>query len=96
MRFGVSTAQIEEARTRIAAMERFVIIGPGDRQTVLRSVGRRVEVALLEGGTRNGRIEGIEGGDLVLNMDNQVGGGAVLFTEEIPLSDIRSLKIFED
>ncbi len=96
MRFGVSTAQIEEARTRIAAMERFVIIGPGDRQTVLRSVGRRVEVALLEGGTRNGRIEGIEGGDLVLNMDNQVGGGSVLFTEEIPLSDIRSLKIFED
>ncbi len=96
MRFGVPTTQIEEARRRIAAMERFVIVGPNERQTILRSIGRRVEVALVRGGTRNGRIEGIEGGDLVLKMDNQVGGGAVRYTEEIPLSGIRSLKIFEN
>ena len=96
MRFGVKTAQIESERARIAAMERFVVVGPGDRQTVLRSIGRRVEVALADGATRTGRIEGIDASDLVLNVDSRVGGGAVRFTEEIPLSTIRSLKIFEN
>lgn len=96
MRFGVKTAQIESERARIAAMERFVVVGPADRQTVLRSIGRRVEVALADGATRTGRIESIDSSDLVLNVDSRVGGGAVQFTEEIPLSTIRSLKIFEN
>jgi hypothetical protein len=95
MRFGVDTSEIEAARQRIAAMERFVIVGPGDRATLLRSIGRRAEVVLTEGATRTGRIDGIDGDDLVLNMDKEVGGGTVRFTEEIPLSTIRSLKIYE-
>lgn len=96
MRFGVDTAEIEELRVRIAAMERFLIVDPGDRSTIRRSTGRRVEVLLMDGASRMGRIEGIEGGDLVLDVDNRVGGGAVRFTEEIPFSTIRSLKIFEN
>lgn len=96
MRFGIGTSEIDRARDRIAAMERFVIVDPGDRRTILSSIGRRVEVILTGGATRMGRIDGIEGGDLVLDMDSEVGGGTVRFTEEVPLSTIRSLKIFED
>jgi hypothetical protein len=96
MRFGIDTSAIDEARTSIAAMERYAIVGPTDRRAILQSVGRRVEVVLTDGVTRTGRIEGIEGGDLVLDVDNQVGGGAVRFTEEIPLSTVRSLTIYEN
>ena len=96
MRFGISTAQIERARAEIAVMERYVIVGPGDRRTILEHQGRRVEVHVIDGGTRIGKIVGIQGGSLVLDMDTEVGGGVVRFTEELPLSGIRSLKIFTD
>jgi hypothetical protein len=96
MRFGIDTRSIEQAREGIAAMERFVVVGSGDRTGILRSVGKRVEVALAAGAVRSGRIEGIDDGNLVLNMDRQVGGGVVRYTEEIPLADINSLKIYDD
>ena len=96
MRFGISATQVENARKRIAGMEHFVIVGPGDRSRILLSVQRRVEVEVADGGRRKGRIVGINGGNLVLNMDSEVGGGVVRYTEEIPLSEIRSLKIFEN
>lgn len=96
MRFGIGTAAIDTARSRIAAMERYVVVGPADRQVVLQSAGKRTEVALTDGTTRVGRIEGIDGAELVLNMDSRVGGGVVQFSERVPLSDIRSLKIFEN
>lgn len=96
MRFGLDTTRIETARTRIAAMERFVIVDPGDRRTIQASIGERAEITLTDNSTLTGRIEGIAGGDLVLDMDNRVGGGAVRYTEEIPLSSIRSIKIFEN
>ncbi len=51
---------------------------------------------VADGGRWMGRIAGINGGNLVLNMDSEVGGGVVRYTEEIPLSDIRSLKIYEN
>jgi len=96
MRFGVSTVAIENARTRIAAMEHFVIVGPGDRRTILQSVGRRVDVEMSDGGHRTGKIEDIAAGNLVLNMDSEVGGGVVRYSEEVPLAEIRSLKIYEN
>ncbi len=96
MRFGLSTVAIENARQRIAAMEHFIIVGPGDRGRIMQSVGRRVDVEMVDGGRRNGRIEDIEDGNLVLNMDSEVGGGVVRYSEEIPLSNIRSIKIYED
>jgi len=96
MRFGISTAEIDAARARFAVMDHYVIVGPGDRQTVLQSVGRRTEVTLADGTVRVGSIEGFEGADLVLNMDSQVGGGVVQYSERLPVADIRSLKIFEN
>ncbi len=96
MRFGISTSKIDAARSRIAAMDHYVIVGPGDRQIVLQSVGKRIEVTLADGTTRVGRIEGIDGADLVLNMDSQVGGGLVQYSEDIAFAGIRSLKIFEN
>jgi hypothetical protein len=96
MRFGISTAQIDAARSRIAAMDHYVIVGPGDRRIVLQSVGKRTEVTLADGATRVGRIESVDASDLVLNMDSHVGGGVMQYSEEIPLADIRSLKIFEN
>jgi len=96
MRFGVSAVAIENARKRIAAMEHFVIVGPGDRQAISRAIGRRVDVEMADGVRRTGRIESIDGGNLVLNMDSEVGGGVVRYSEEVPLAQIRSLKIYEN
>jgi hypothetical protein len=96
MRFGISSAKVDAARSRIAAMDHYVIVGPGDRKTVLHSVGKRTEVTLTDGTVRVGSIEAIDGADLVLNMDSQVGGGVVQYSEHLPLADIRSLKIFEN
>lgn len=96
MRFGLQTTMIERARSRIAAMERFRIVGPNDRRAIAAAAGRRVDVTLSDGAIRSGRIESIAGANLILNMDNKVGGGTVRFTEEIPLSGIRSVKIYEN
>jgi hypothetical protein len=96
MRFGISIGAIDAARSRIAAMVRFTIVGPGDRQKILQSVGEKTEVTLADGTIRVGTLEGIDGANLVLEMNNQVAGGVMRYTEDIPLAGIRSLKIFEN
>jgi hypothetical protein len=96
MRFGIATAGIDTARSRIAAMDHYVLVGTGDRQIVLQSVGKRTEVTLADGTTLNGSIEGLDDANLILEMNRQVGGGVLQYSEDIPLASIRSLKIFEN
>lgn len=95
-RFGLETARIESARKRFAAMERFRILKPSETGAVVAARGRRVEVRMRDGSTRQGRVEGIEGGALLLKVDREVGGGTVSYTDPVPLADIQELKVYEE
>jgi hypothetical protein len=96
MRFGIETAPIDSAAKRYAAMERFSIIGPDDTAAMTGAIGRRVIVVLTERDRRSGRIEGLTGDVLLLEVDSDVEGGVVRFIDEIPLAAITSIKVYED
>lgn len=96
MRFGLETTAIDNTARRHAAMERYVIVGPDDTRTILSSAGKRVELSMADGSMRTGRIEGVAGADLLLEVKSDVGGGIVSYTDKVPLASIRAIKIFED
>ncbi len=96
MRFGIETTIIDSTAKRHAAMERFVIVGPKDAAVILAAVGKRVVVTLADRNRRSGRIEGLAGTLLLLEVDSDVGGGIVRYTDEIPLDTITSIKVYED
>jgi len=96
MRFGIETVTIDRTAQRHAAMERFVLVAPDDTRTIRSSTGRRVELSMADGSVRTGRIEGVAGADLLLEVNSDVGGGTVSFTDEVPLASIHAIKIFED
>ena len=96
MRFGLATTSIDRATRRLAAMERYVIVGPDDTHTIRASAGRRVELTMKNGSQRTGRIEGVAGPDLLLEVESGVGGGIVSYTDKVPLASITSIKILEN
>ncbi len=96
MRFGLATTSIDRTTRRLAAMERYVIVGPDDTRTILASAGRRVELRMKNGSERTGRIEGVAGSDLLLEVESDVGGGVVSYTDKVPLASIEAIKILED
>jgi hypothetical protein len=96
IRFGIETAPIDSAAKRYAAMERFSIIGPDDTAAMAGAIGRRAMVVLTDRDRRSGRIQGLAGAVLLLEVDSDVEGGVVRYTDEIPLAAITSIKIFED
>jgi hypothetical protein len=96
MRFGILEKEIELIARRHAEMERFQMINPGDTAAIRNAVGRRVEITIDDGSVLTGEIEGVEGSSLLLNMDSEIGGGTMKFTEELALRTIRSIKMFEN
>ena len=96
MRFGLETTAIDRTAQRHAAMERFVIITPDNTRIIRSSTGRRVELSMADGSVRTGRIEGVAGADLLLEVVSDVGGGIVSYSDKVPLASINTLKIFED
>jgi hypothetical protein len=96
MRFGLTTTSIDRTTRRLAAMERYVIVGPDDTRTIRASAGRRVELRMKNGSQRTGRIEDVAGPDLLLVVESDVGGGIVSYTDEVPLASITSIKILEN
>jgi hypothetical protein len=51
---------------------------------------------MKDGSQRTGRIEGVAGADLLLEVRSDVGGGIVSYTDKIPLVSINTIKVFED
>jgi hypothetical protein len=97
MRFGLATTAIDNAAHQQAEMERFVVIGPDQTGAIRANTGKRVEVDLRDGGFRSGTIGGLSAGFLLLDVAKDVGGGGLFhYTDELPLSQIRSIKIYEE
>jgi len=96
MRFGLETTTIDRTARRQARMDRYIIVGPNDTDTIRSSAGKRTELRLKDGSHRSGRIEGVAGADLLLEVESDVGGGIVSYTDKVPLASINTLKIFDD
>ena len=95
MRFGLPTTEVESAARRHAAMERFRILKPEDIEGIRAAAGRRAAVWMLNGVMREGHIHGVEGDDLLLDVDSDVGGGGTMrYTDELPLAEIRELRVY--
>jgi hypothetical protein len=95
-RFGRDTRRIDATEQSIAEMERYRIVEPVEIEVLRASIGKLVEVQLAEGSMVVGRIAGVDGPDLVLEVEDDVGGGIVSFTDSISLSDISWIRIWED
>ena len=95
-RFELDTHGIDAAENRYAEMMLSRIVQPEETQALRAAIGKHVEVKLENGSVLKGRIAGVSGSNLVLDIDDDVGGGIVSFTDEVPLATIRWIKIWED
>jgi len=95
-RFSLDTRRINAEERRYAEMEQFRIVEPEETQTLRAAIGKQVEVKLENGAVLVGRIAEVRSSSLVLDIDDDVGGGVVSFTDEIPITTIRWVKIWSD
>ena len=95
-RFSLDTGRIDSAEHRYGEMERYRIVEPGETQALRAAIGKQVEVKLHNGVVLAGHIAEVNSSNLVLDIDDDVGGGIVSFTDEVPLSTVRWVKIWED
>jgi hypothetical protein len=95
-RFSLDTGRIDAAEHRYSEMKLYRIVEPGETQTLRTAIGKQVEVKLENGSVLVGRIADVDSSTLVLDIDDNVGGGIVSFTDEVPLSTVRWIKIWED
>jgi hypothetical protein len=95
-RFSLDEGRINAAERRFAEMEQYRIVEPEETQILRAAIGRLVEVKLEDGSVLVGHIAAVNSSNLVLDIDDDVGGGVVSFTDEIPLSTVRWVKIWSD
>jgi hypothetical protein len=95
-RFGIETDRINEAESDHWERQQFRIVDPQEIGVLRAAIGKRVEVMLDDGSRFAGILGGFKGSDLILDVEDDVGGGVVSFTDEIPLDAIDWIKIRED
>jgi hypothetical protein len=95
-RFGLDTHRIDEAKRRHALMDHFTLVQPGETDTIRTSAGKRVTIYFKNGSERESIIKGAQGGQLLLDQDTTVRGGAVYYTEKVPLGEIDYLKVWDE
>jgi hypothetical protein len=95
-RFDLDTGPIDNADVRHAEMQRYSLVQPEDTRMLRESIGKRVDVRLDNGSVLAARIAGLRGSTLVLDVEDDVGGGVVRFVEEVALSDIDWVRVWVD
>ena len=97
IRFELSTNRIDGAVRRHARLIRYVKLDPSDIGGISAAAGRRVLVVATDGERFEGRIFGVSGGVLELHQGIDVAGDGTLFhVDEVPLSDIREIRVYPD
>jgi hypothetical protein len=96
IRFDLDTNRIDAAERRFAEMERYRMVQPDDTAALRAGIGKRVEIKLEDGSLLVGRISRVTSANLVLEVEDDVGGGIVSFTDEVSRSKIRWVRIWED
>jgi hypothetical protein len=95
-RFDLGTLRINAAEQQFDEMERYRIVKPGETMALRAAIGERVEIKLEDGKMLVGQIVAVSDPNLVVDVEDDVGGGIVRFTDEIPLSTISWIRIWED
>ena len=95
-RFGLDAAPIEDAAFRHRQMARYRVLQPSDIAAIRAAAGRRVTLHYRNGTSRESVIEGVAGGELLLEEDTTVRGGTVTYTDRVPLADLEHLQVWED
>jgi hypothetical protein len=95
-RFGLDTQRIEQAKHRHDQMTHFTLVHPGEIDAIRAAAGKRVTIFFKDGYERASIIKGVESGQLLLDHDTTVRGGAVYYTEKVPLGDIDYLKVWDE
>jgi len=93
-RFGLDTHRIEETAHRHSQMDRFTLIQPTDTDAIRAAAGKRVTVFLKDGSKQESIIKTTQAGQLLLDEDTTVRGGAMYYVEKVPLADIDYLKVW--
>lgn len=94
-RYGLDHHRIQTAARRYSKMERFRLVHPSDPEAIRAATGSRITIIFRDGSTRDSIIKGADAGHLLLDEDAEVRGGAMYYTERIPLSAIDYLKVWE-
>jgi hypothetical protein len=94
-RFGLDNHRINQAKRRHAQMTHFALVQPGNTDAIRASAGKRVTIFFKDGSQRMSIIKDARGGQLLLDQDTTVRGGAVYYTEKVPLGEIDFLKVWD-
>jgi hypothetical protein len=94
-RFGLDNHRINQAKRRHAQMTHFTLVQPGNTDAIRASAGKRVTIFFKDGSQRKSIIKDARGGQLLLDQDTTVRGGAVYYTEKVPLGEIDFLKVWD-
>jgi hypothetical protein len=79
-RFKLDTGRISDAERDHAEKQQYEIVGPEEIQVLRASIGKHVDVMLREGRMFSGWLTGFEGSAMILDVEDDVGGGIVSFT----------------
>lgn len=96
VRFELSTAPIDNAVQRQGTLERVLRLQPEDESALRDATGSHA-VVVTDDRVVEGRLEGLEGGLLRIELDLEIGDdGALIHTVEVPLSSIREVRVYPE
>lgn len=96
LRFDLPTRPIDEAARRQGGLDRYRRLGPQDIPALRAAIGSKV-VVLTHDGTREGRLVGVTGSALELQLGLEVAdNGTLLHTGQVPLDSVREVRVYPD
>jgi hypothetical protein len=95
-RFKLDTQRISDAEHAHAEMQQFTIVSPEEIQVLRASIGKHVDIMLEDGSSFSGWLTGFKGSAMILDVEDDVGGGIVSFTDEFELDSIEWIRIREE
>jgi hypothetical protein len=96
LRFDLPTRPIDEAVQRQGGLERYRRLGPQDIAALRAAIGSKV-IVLTDDGAREGRLVGVTGSSLELQLGLDVANnGTLLHTGQVPLASVREVRVYPD
>ncbi len=96
LRFDLPTRPVDEAARRQGGLERYRRLSPQDITALRAAIGSKV-IVLTDDATREGRLVGVTGSSLELQLGLEVAdNGTLLHTGEVPLATVREIRVYPD
>jgi hypothetical protein len=95
LRFGFGTQEMDRRIAELTAPDRRREINPRDVPALRSMVGKKVNVTLQDGSTREGWVKSVTSQALSIDMQTSVGAGHVRMTHNIPLETIKTVELID-